>query len=120
MRDRLAKIRELLDAHEQGHLLDGWERLDEPARTGLLDQLQLLPWDTIEVVRDSILHRVEANPPPSNLEPPDVCDPADASAGAFFASVSFFIFAARVFARRSSFRWSASIALCRSSLRAAS
>ncbi len=82
MSNRLAKIRELLDAHEQSHLLADWDRLDEAGRDGLLNQLQLLPWDTVDVVRDSILHRIESNPPPSDLEPPRTCGPTD---GDFFA-----------------------------------
>ena len=51
--ERLAKIRELLEANGQAHLLSGWDHLQDEARTLLLDQLQLLPWDTIGVVRDS-------------------------------------------------------------------
>ena len=82
MSNRLAKIRELLDAHEQSHLLADWDRLDEAGRDGLLNQLQLLPWDTVDVVRDSIRHRIESNPPPSDLEPPRTCGPTD---GDFFA-----------------------------------
>ena len=93
MSDRLAKIRELLDAHRQQHLLAGWDRLDESAREGLLDQLQLLPWDTIEVVRESIVHHVESNPPPANLDPPRVCDPGT---GGFFERGAEVIAAGRV------------------------
>ncbi len=82
MSERLAKIRELLDAHEQGHLLSGWDQLDESSRADLLDQLQLLPWDTIDVVRESIVHRVDSNPPPQDLQPPVVCDPTPEEAAA--------------------------------------
>lgn len=82
MSERLAKIRELLDAHEQGHLLSGWELLDEDSRVNLLDQLQLLPWDTIDVVRESIVHRIDSNPAPQDLQPPLICDPIPQEAAA--------------------------------------
>ncbi|HBZ97302.1 MAG: hypothetical protein CMJ41_06535 [Phycisphaerae bacterium] len=94
--DRLTKIRELLEAHEQSHLLGGWDRLDETAREALLNQLQLLPWETIDVVRESIQHRVESNPPPSNLEPPQTCDPAGPDAAGFFDRGAELIAAGRV------------------------
>ena len=75
MPDRLVKTRELLDAHDQGHLLGGWDHLDDAARGALLDQLQLLPWDTIDVVRESIVHKVAAMSPPAGLEPPGILEP---------------------------------------------
>ncbi|MAB83398.1 MAG: hypothetical protein CMJ24_08180 [Phycisphaerae bacterium] len=82
--ERLAKIRELLEANGQAHLLSGWDHLQDEARTLLLDQLQLLPWDTIGVVRDSIVHQVESHPPPAAIDAPVICDPSpDESAELF-------------------------------------
>lgn len=82
--ERLVKIRELLEANGQAHLLSGWEHLDDAAGAMLLDRLQLLPWDTIGVVRDSIVHQVESHPPPAAIEPPIICDPSSEQSAELF------------------------------------
>jgi len=78
----LNEARTQLAAHGQEHVLDHWERLDEPARATLLEQIEALSWVNIERMQRELQQAGTASGPAA-VEPDAVLElDADALAEA--------------------------------------
>jgi UDP-N-acetylglucosamine/UDP-N-acetylgalactosamine diphosphorylase len=64
-------LRELLRQHGQEHVLAAWDRLAEPERRELLDQLQRLDLAQLRRLYEQ-RDRTDAVPPPGRIQPPPV------------------------------------------------
>jgi len=67
----LEEARERLRAHGQEHVLAHWDRLEDPARKGLLDQIAGLDFESVEIMRDLLATR-SAKKEARDIEPGDV------------------------------------------------
>ncbi len=67
--DRWARCRDALAARGQEHVLTWWPELDDDSRSTLLDEIESIPWSTIDPLLESHVRNRPAQEVPTPLEP---------------------------------------------------
>jgi UDP-N-acetylglucosamine/UDP-N-acetylgalactosamine diphosphorylase len=69
IRDRYHRAVEVLDRHDQRHLLHFWDNLDSVSRARLLDQIERIDWDQISELIESHVHNKPETDLPQQIDP---------------------------------------------------